>query len=301
MNQDDALPIREISRLTGVNTVTLRAWERRYGLLKPQRTGKGHRLYSQEDVNRVKDIQAWLGRGLAISKVGAILANKGQFDEPVKVESVWVDIMQKIRADLLHLQRRPMERLIEELLALYPAEMIADRVIEPLLKELHTGQYSTALHTAFFNTVLIEQLYRVQYRQRHSARQPTILVLSCAPNTNKLLPLLFNYGLLVHGWQAESMDYLSVLDAMACIQIFNIKTLALVGYEDLNAGQVQWIVNLAAKNPNTFVVLVGHIAELYQSSTSVIKSNTIESNIVACATQQEAIEFINNQAQGATP
>ena len=36
-------PIREVSRLTGVNSVTLRAWERRYGLIRPQRTPKGHR------------------------------------------------------------------------------------------------------------------------------------------------------------------------------------------------------------------------------------------------------------------
>lgn len=35
------LPIREVTRLTGVHPVTLRAWERRYGLVVPQRTGKG--------------------------------------------------------------------------------------------------------------------------------------------------------------------------------------------------------------------------------------------------------------------
>ncbi len=39
-------PIRAVSRLTGVSAVTLRAWERRYGLIVPSRTAKGHRLYS---------------------------------------------------------------------------------------------------------------------------------------------------------------------------------------------------------------------------------------------------------------
>ena len=38
------LPIRTVSILTGVHSVTLRAWERRYGLITPQRTPKGHRL-----------------------------------------------------------------------------------------------------------------------------------------------------------------------------------------------------------------------------------------------------------------
>ena len=39
-----------VSSLTGVNSVTLRAWERRYNLIRPQRTAKGHRLYTQRDV-----------------------------------------------------------------------------------------------------------------------------------------------------------------------------------------------------------------------------------------------------------
>ena len=38
-------PIREVARITGVNAVTLRAWERRYGLIVPHRTAKGHRLF----------------------------------------------------------------------------------------------------------------------------------------------------------------------------------------------------------------------------------------------------------------
>src|SRR5690606_9199382 len=85
------LPIREISRLTGVNTVTLRAWARRYGLLKPQRTAKGHRLYTAEDVQRVKDIQASLGRGLAISKVREILAREVPETVQPDTDDVWVD------------------------------------------------------------------------------------------------------------------------------------------------------------------------------------------------------------------
>lgn len=68
---ETTLPIREISKITGVNSVTLRAWERRYGLIKPLRTSKGHRLYRAEDLERVREIQSWLSRGLAISKGAA--------------------------------------------------------------------------------------------------------------------------------------------------------------------------------------------------------------------------------------
>jgi DNA-binding transcriptional MerR regulator len=73
--QQELFPIREVSRLTGVNAVTLRAWERRYGLIQPIRTDSGHRLYSQADIDEVRRILGWLERGVAVSKVGSILAS----------------------------------------------------------------------------------------------------------------------------------------------------------------------------------------------------------------------------------
>ena len=74
VRQDELFPIREVARLTGINPVTLRAWERRYGLIQPTRTESGHRLYSMHDVEAVREILGWIERGVAVSKVGKILA-----------------------------------------------------------------------------------------------------------------------------------------------------------------------------------------------------------------------------------
>src|SRR3546814_18236862 len=63
------LPIREVARQTGVNAVTLRAWERRYGLIVPHRTPKGHRLFNAEHVQRILSILTWIDRGVAV-KIG---------------------------------------------------------------------------------------------------------------------------------------------------------------------------------------------------------------------------------------
>ncbi|WP_028942705.1 MerR family transcriptional regulator [Pseudomonas vranovensis] len=74
LDHEELFPIREVSRLTGINPVTLRAWERRYGLIQPTRTESGHRLYSQADIDEVRTILGWIERGVAVSKVGKILA-----------------------------------------------------------------------------------------------------------------------------------------------------------------------------------------------------------------------------------
>lgn len=74
LEQDGLYPIREVSRLTGINPVTLRAWERRYGLIQPKRTESGHRLYSVTDIETVRQVQGWIERGVSVSKVGELLA-----------------------------------------------------------------------------------------------------------------------------------------------------------------------------------------------------------------------------------
>jgi len=73
LTADGLLPIREVARLTGVNAVTLRAWERRYGLIVPARTAKGHRLYEAAHIQRIRDILIWLNRGVAVSQIKPLL------------------------------------------------------------------------------------------------------------------------------------------------------------------------------------------------------------------------------------
>lgn len=64
--------IGAVSRLTGISADTLRIWERRYQLVVPQRTEKGGRLYSQDDVTRLTMIKTLVDNGHAISTVAPL-------------------------------------------------------------------------------------------------------------------------------------------------------------------------------------------------------------------------------------
>ena len=61
--ESGSLRIGEVARRTGVAVATLRAWERRYELLDPDRTEGGHRLYRESDVERVKAMSRLLEEG----------------------------------------------------------------------------------------------------------------------------------------------------------------------------------------------------------------------------------------------
>ena len=61
--------IGEVAERCGINPVTLRAWQRRYGLLKPQRSEGGHRQFDEEDVQRIEEIKRWIDRGVSLARL----------------------------------------------------------------------------------------------------------------------------------------------------------------------------------------------------------------------------------------
>jgi MerR family transcriptional regulator, light-induced transcriptional regulator len=74
------LRIGEVARRTGVAVPTLRAWERRYGLLSPDRTEGGHRLYGELDIERVRAMVRLLDEGWS-----AAAAAREVLREPARV------------------------------------------------------------------------------------------------------------------------------------------------------------------------------------------------------------------------
>lgn len=125
-------PIREVSRLTGVNAVTLRAWQRRYGLVQPARTEKGHRLYSEQDIRQIGEILSWLERGVSIGQV------KGLLSEPhfEPVSDHWQQTLDQFSQALLAFNQRKAEAELNDLLASYPFELVRSRVLQPLVERL---------------------------------------------------------------------------------------------------------------------------------------------------------------------
>ncbi|HHP5404156.1 TPA: MerR family transcriptional regulator [Aeromonas veronii] len=125
-------PIREVSRLTGVNAVTLRAWQRRYGLVQPARTEKGHRLYSEQDIRQIGEILSWLERGVSIGQV------KGLLSEPhaQPLSDHWQQTLEQFSQALLTFNQRKAEAELNDLLASYPFELVRSRVLQPLVERL---------------------------------------------------------------------------------------------------------------------------------------------------------------------
>jgi len=65
-------PMRVAARLTGVAAERIRAWETRYGAIRPARTGGGSRLYSEADLDRLRLLRRVVEAGHRIGDVARL-------------------------------------------------------------------------------------------------------------------------------------------------------------------------------------------------------------------------------------
>lgn len=178
MNAGDMIPIREVCKVTGVNPVTLRAWERRYGLITPHRTEKGHRLYTEANIRQIQDILLWLSRGVTVSQVKPLL------DSPIPMEndlsSPWGAMRQTFVEAMITFDVAALNQHIDRALRLYSASELCINLLEPVLLQLQQrwqGQFGSQLEEVFCNSWLRTKLaVTLEQSNALAISRPIILV-----------------------------------------------------------------------------------------------------------------------------
>lgn len=68
----DQYAIKDLERLSGIRAHTLRIWEQRYGILKPERSDTNIRFYTSQDLKRLLNISLLNQHGFKISKIAKL-------------------------------------------------------------------------------------------------------------------------------------------------------------------------------------------------------------------------------------
>ncbi|MEG0862100.1 MAG: MerR family transcriptional regulator [Pseudomonas sp.] len=261
------LPIREVTRLTGVNPVTLRAWERRYGLVIPQRTGKGHRLYSEEHVQRIRQILRWLNHGVAVGQVKGLLDSTAS-EPATSTGNEWTLLRQNLVEAIANLAEPSLDQQLNQAMALYPAATLCEQLLMPLLKALELrwqGQFAARLEQVFFHSWLRSKLGARIYHNNHQlSGAPLLLVNGTA--------LTFDPHLWMCAWLASDagcplviLDWALPANELA-VAVVRVRPRALL----LCIGQS---VNLRQLERNLAVI---NIPKLLSGSAVIIHRHAIE-------------------------
>ena len=187
-------PIRTVSELTGVNAITLRAWEKRHDLIRPIRKDSGHRLYSQEHIDLIHRVVGLLDRGMRIGQVKAFLESdaRPQDSEDSPVADTWRRYLDGMVAAVIRFDEEGLESVYSEALALHDINQVTRRLIGPLLVELgrrwEAGLGSVA-EEHFFGCYLRNKLgARFHHRSRNT--DGPVLLLACLPGERHEVGLL---------------------------------------------------------------------------------------------------------------
>jgi DNA-binding transcriptional MerR regulator len=130
---DTVLRIGELSKRSGVSPELLRAWERRYGLLQPTRSAGGLRLYSLDDLERVRAMRQHLSAGVAAAEAAALAARAGAATEPAAPRDA---ARVELAAALDDFDEPRAQAVIDELLAVATVDAFLADVVLPYLHDL---------------------------------------------------------------------------------------------------------------------------------------------------------------------
>jgi len=201
-------PISTVSTMTGVNPVTLRAWERRYGLIKPNRTESGHRLYSDEDVDRIKLILQLIDEGIAISRVKEALkiATDDQ-EKDLDGSSHWTQYQEDMLRGVNNFDEAVLEATYNEAMSLYPVDVVTKQLLLPLLEKL--GQrwmhVSTGIAEEHFFSVFMRNKLGARFHHQNQKNRGPRLIAACLPGEQH------EFGLLLFSLAAHARGYRIIL------------------------------------------------------------------------------------------
>ncbi len=210
--------IKTVVQETGIAPATLRAWERRYGVLSPGRSEGGYRLYSERDIATLRWLKSQVDAGVSISRAVALLEIRHRAGEEPELEveragyqvspaenaRSTAAIVEELIETLSLFQEPHAEAVLAEAFALYPVDVVAEEIITPTLVEIgerwHRGEASI-VQEHFATAFLRRRLTALFHAYPQPLTGPLAITGSGPSEWHDVGILLVSLALRRHGWR----------------------------------------------------------------------------------------------------
>ncbi|MCC6168346.1 MAG: MerR family transcriptional regulator [Caldilineaceae bacterium] len=198
--------IKAVVQATGISPSTLRAWERRYNMCRPQRSENGYRLYAERDVSVIRWLKAQVDAGMSISQAVSWLENlaresggmaqvvlpagTGNVPSPTvhlavqrgRVRDVNA-LQQDLLCALLDYDEEAADQVIAEAFALYPVEQLGENLFQAVSAEIDGQRQAGALNRTAgqFASIYLRQRLAALLRGLPNPASPLLIWVACAP------------------------------------------------------------------------------------------------------------------------
>ena len=201
MADSGPLRIGELSRRSGVSPELLRAWERRYGLLSPARSKGGLRLYSSDDLERVRTMQRLLAEGMAAAEAATLVIGDLPLPDAPLLDPD--SAIAELRDALDAFDEPAAQTVLDRLFAAATVDLVLFEVVVPFLHDLgdrwERGDASVA-QEHFAASVIRGRMLGLA-RGWGLGVGPLVLIACLAGEQHDLGALAFGLALRSRGWR----------------------------------------------------------------------------------------------------
>jgi len=215
--------IKDIEILTGIKPHTIRIWEQRYGIIKPQRTATNIRYYTEEDLKLMLNVSLLNKMGFKISKITCLKPNEIEHKVLSLVEQANdADInLSALLNCMVRLDEDTFEHLLNKYLETNGLESTMTRILFPFLYRIgllwQTGSITPAYEHFFTNLVRQKIIAAIDKQVLSPLPDAKRFLLFLPPNEPHELGLLYaHYVIRQRGHRSVYMGLNLPIDHIIC-------------------------------------------------------------------------------------
>lgn len=228
--------IGKVTKLTGLSSDVVRVWERRYGAVRPARSGGGTRLYSDSDVLRLKRLRQAVDGGHSISQAAKL--SERELDEliadarqPLKEADPYAVVRHRFIEAIKTFDVVAADRELARAAVLFSARELVKNIAAPILHEVGERWAHRELGVAHehFATGLLRNMLGSLFRLYPPLENADNLVLATPAQERHEFGLLLAALLAAtHGWRVVYLGAdLPAADITHAVRLTNARVLAL--------------------------------------------------------------------------
>lgn len=193
--------ISDLEELTGVKTHTLRVWEKRYGILRPQRTDTNIRFYEESDLHMLRLVQKLNSNGIRISRIAGMSLEELE-REASQVSLKQEDFEARLLEGLENMDVTQMDSVMDSSIRLQGFDSTLLHLILPIMEKMQVMWLSENIgeaHEACFREVIKRKTIREIDSLPHNCSGPKVMIFLPAGNQQELSHLFMHYFLRKQG------------------------------------------------------------------------------------------------------
>ena len=156
--------IKDLETLSGIKAHTIRIWEKRYGVITPDRTDTNIRTYCDSDLKKLLNIALLNNHGLKISKISKLddQSISKEIEKIALSDTSYPTYIDRLIVSMVDLDRAKFEAILKDGTEKLGFEKFCIHVLYPLLQKIGVMWLADSINPAqehFISSLIVQKMY----------------------------------------------------------------------------------------------------------------------------------------------